>query len=113
MGEGDPLVERTDNKRCAVCHHLGTVRYVTFPLANRRGTTVIDRSTAYLAYGLRAGRHAAAMAARGEIDIVHGFGASAPYKDLYRHFGITTEAIVAAATAALGKERGAPRKERA
>jgi len=53
------------------------VRYVTFPLANRRGTTVIDRSTAYLAYGLRAGRHAAAMAARGEIDIVHGFGASA------------------------------------
>lgn len=42
-----------------------------------------------------------------------GFGASAPYKDLYRHFGITTEAIVAAAIAALGKERGAPRKERA
>jgi transketolase len=25
-----------------------------------------------------------------------GFGASAPYKDLYRHFGITTEAIVQA-----------------
>jgi transketolase len=42
-----------------------------------------------------------------------GFGASAPYKDLYRHFRITTEAIVAAATAALGKERGASRKERA
>src|SRR6185312_7896442 len=42
-----------------------------------------------------------------------GFGASAPYKDLYRHFGITTEAIVVAATAALGKECGAPRKERA
>ena len=42
-----------------------------------------------------------------------GFGASAPYKDLYRHFGITAEAIVAAATAALGEGRGAPRKERA
>jgi transketolase len=44
---------------------------------------------------------------------MHGFGASAPYKDLYRHFGITAEAIVAAATAALGERRGAPRKERA
>jgi len=36
MGEGDPLVARTDRKRCAVCHHLGTVRYVTFPLHSRR-----------------------------------------------------------------------------
>jgi transketolase len=42
-----------------------------------------------------------------------GFGASAPYKDLYRHFGITTEAIVAAAFAALGEKRELPRKERA
>jgi transketolase len=25
---------------------------------------------------------------------MQGFGASAPYKDLYRHFGITAEAIV-------------------
>src|SRR5205085_10790113 len=32
MGEGDPLVARTDRKRSAVCHHLGTVRFVTFPL---------------------------------------------------------------------------------
>ena len=30
-----------------------------------------------------------------------GFGASAPYKDLYRHFGITAEAIVQAAKAKL------------
>ncbi|HVT56688.1 MAG TPA: transketolase [Xanthobacteraceae bacterium] len=30
-----------------------------------------------------------------------GFGASAPYKDLYRHFGITAEALVAKAKAAL------------
>ena len=36
MGEGDPMVERTDRRRCAVCHHLGTVRYVTFPLHSRR-----------------------------------------------------------------------------
>jgi transketolase len=32
-----------------------------------------------------------------------GFGASAPYKDLYRHFGITAENIAAAALAKLGK----------
>jgi transketolase len=30
-----------------------------------------------------------------------GFGASAPYKDLYRHFGITPEAVAAAALAKL------------
>jgi transketolase len=36
-----------------------------------------------------------------------GFGASAPYKDLYRHFGITPEAVVAAALAALGREDAA------
>jgi transketolase len=43
-----------------------------------------------------------------------GFGASAPYKDLYRRFGITTEAIVAAARAGLGdNRRERPREERA
>jgi transketolase len=31
------------------------------------------------------------------------FGASAPYKDLYRHFGITPEKVAAAALAKLGK----------
>lgn len=55
---------------------LRHVPYLTFPLANRRGTTVIDRSTAYLLYGERAGRLAAALAASGDADIVHGFGAS-------------------------------------
>jgi transketolase len=29
------------------------------------------------------------------------FGASAPYKDVYKHFGITPEAVVAAAEAKL------------
>jgi len=33
---------------------------------------------------------------------MHGFGASAPADDLYRHFGITVEAIVAAVDARLG-----------
>jgi transketolase len=36
-----------------------------------------------------------------------GFGASAPYKDLYKHFGITAEAVVAAGIEALGRERSA------
>jgi glycosyltransferase involved in cell wall biosynthesis len=52
------------------------VPYTTFPYANRRGTTILDRSTAYPLFGLRAGRLAARMAAGGEIDIVHGLGAS-------------------------------------
>ncbi|MFI4972273.1 MAG: transketolase-like TK C-terminal-containing protein, partial [Hyphomicrobiales bacterium] len=32
-----------------------------------------------------------------------GFGASAPYKDLYKHFGVTAEAVADAAARKLGK----------
>jgi transketolase len=35
------------------------------------------------------------------------FGASAPYQDLYKHFGITAEAVVAAALASFGREEKA------
>ena len=35
LGEGDPLVEKLRNNGCAVCNHLGTVRYLTFPLHAR------------------------------------------------------------------------------
>jgi glycosyltransferase involved in cell wall biosynthesis len=52
------------------------VPYYTFPLAGRRGTTVIDRSTAYPIFGLRAGRLAMELVKSGRVDIVHGFGAS-------------------------------------
>jgi len=52
------------------------VSYLTFPFANRRGTTVLDRSTAYLLYGYRAGRLAQALARDSSADIIHGFGAS-------------------------------------
>ena len=52
------------------------VPYRTFPLAGRRGTTVIDRSTAYPIFGLRAGRVALDLVRSGRVDIVHGFGAS-------------------------------------
>ena len=34
---------------------------------------------------------------------MHDFGASAPYKDLYRHFGITPEKVAEAALSKLGK----------
>lgn len=52
------------------------VPYRTFPLAGRRGTTVIDRSTAYPLFGMRAGRAAWALVRDGGIDVVHGLGAS-------------------------------------
>jgi glycosyltransferase involved in cell wall biosynthesis len=55
---------------------LRPVPYVTFPFAGRRGTTVIDRSTAYPIFGLRAGRVALSLVREGSIDIVHGLGAS-------------------------------------
>ncbi len=38
---------------------------------------------------------------RGRFVGMHSFGASAPYKDLYKHFGITAEAVADAAVAAL------------
>lgn len=50
--------------------------YHTFPLANRRGTTVLDRSTAYPIWGMRAGRRVLEMVRAKQIDLVHGFGAS-------------------------------------
>ena len=52
------------------------IPYRTFPLAGRRGTTVLDRSTAYPLWGLRAGRRALDLVREKRIDIVHGFGAS-------------------------------------
>jgi glycogen synthase len=52
------------------------VSYLTFPLANRSGTTILDRSTSYLLFGIRAGRLARRLVQAGEVDIVHGFGAS-------------------------------------
>ena len=56
---------------------LRHVSYLTFPFANRRGTTILDRSSAYLLYGERAGRMAATLVTEGRVHLVHGFGASA------------------------------------
>jgi glycogen synthase len=55
---------------------LEFVPYHTFPGASRRGTTVLDRSTAYPLFGLRAGRAAFDLVRAGRADLVHGFGAS-------------------------------------
>lgn len=52
------------------------IPYHTFPFAGRRGTTVLDRSTAYPMWGLRAGRFALELVREKRADIVHGFGAS-------------------------------------
>lgn len=52
------------------------VPYRTFPLAGRRGTTVLDRNTAYPVFGYRAGRAAAALVRAGTVDVVHCHGAS-------------------------------------
>jgi transketolase len=40
---------------------------------------------------------------RGTILAMHSFGASAPFKDVVRHFGFTVEAIVTAAQAQIGR----------
>jgi hypothetical protein len=32
LGEADPLVVPTTKNRCAICDHVGTVRFLTFPL---------------------------------------------------------------------------------
>ena len=55
---------------------LVTVPYRTFPFAGRRGTTILDRVTAYPWFGWRAGHVAADLVQRQEVDIVHGMGAS-------------------------------------
>jgi glycosyltransferase involved in cell wall biosynthesis len=52
------------------------VPYLTFPGAGRKGTTILDRSTAYPLFGRRLGREAAALVAAGRVDIVYGLGAS-------------------------------------
>lgn len=69
---GGPVDPELADTRLEVRH----VPYRTFPFAGRRGTTVLDRSTAYPLFGERAGRLAAELAAAGGIDIVHGLGAS-------------------------------------
>ena len=74
------LITRTPSRGSPALDEPGittrVVPYRTFPFAGRRGTTVIDRSTAYPLFGERAGRLAWTLVGEQQIDIVHGFGAS-------------------------------------
>lgn len=70
-----------------------TIPYRTFPLAGRRGTTVIDRSTAYPLFGRRAGRFAAELVRRDEVDLVYGLGASVLGYARAREHGATAPLI--------------------
>ena len=61
-------------------HERLTTRFVpyrTFPLAGRRGTTILDRNTAYPLFGWRAGKLARRLVAEGAAQIVQGYGAAA------------------------------------
>jgi glycogen synthase len=73
-----PPAEGREWNRAAI-HEAVTAEFVpyrTFPFAGRRGTTVLDRSTAYPLFGLRAGRRALELVRDGKADIVHGLGGS-------------------------------------
>jgi len=74
---GDPLAAPT-----VTWHH---VPYRTFPFAGRRGTTVIDRSTAYPVFGYLAGRLAMQLVTNHAVDVVIGNGASALGYAVARH----------------------------
>lgn len=70
------LPSGTDREGPAGCARIW-VPYWTFPFAGRRGTTVLDRVTAYPWFGYRAGRVVARLVSEQRIDLVHGLGASA------------------------------------
>jgi glycosyltransferase involved in cell wall biosynthesis len=77
---GTPSTARARDDWSALCATPGFshafVPYRTFPLAGRRGTTILDRSTAYPIFGARAGRVVAGQVASGAIDVVYALGAS-------------------------------------
>jgi transketolase len=47
------------------------------------------------------------VGANGHVIAMNSFGASAPLKDLLKHFGFTTEAVVAAAKSQIALSRHA------
>jgi len=73
---------------------LTTVPYRTFPLAGRKGTTILDRSTAYPRFGRRAGDVAAEAARAGDADVVYALGASAYGYALAKRRGEVTAPLV-------------------
>lgn len=59
VGEGPPLVEPTEKRRCAVCNRLGTVCFQSFPL-HHEGVAAIDLCAEHLRglIGRRLGQYA-------------------------------------------------------
>ncbi len=41
VGEGPPLIEKTEKRRCAVCNRLGTVCFLSYPL-HHDGVVAVD-----------------------------------------------------------------------
>jgi hypothetical protein len=65
VGEAPPLVERTERARCTICAHVGTVRFLTFPL-HAQEAVEFDLCPEHLRalLGRRLGPHAYAQVAR-------------------------------------------------
>lgn len=78
---GEPRDARARDSWAAMTAHprfsVSFVPYRTFPFAGRRGTTIVDRGTAYPVFGWRAGRLVAKAVAAGRVDVVYALGASA------------------------------------
>jgi transketolase len=67
-------------------------------------TVIVGKAPVNIAVeaGVRAGWDAI-IGSAGTFIGMNSFGASAPYRELYRHFGLTAETVTAAALARLGK----------
>jgi transketolase len=66
------------------------------PPAERQATIGTAKVNVAVEAGIRQGWDAI-IGSEGSFVGMTGFGASAPYKDLYRHFGLTAEKVVEAA----------------
>ena len=73
---------------------LDAIPHVDYPIKSR---SVNPRVGAPMAFDRALLRDAVTIGSDGLFVGMSGFGASAPYKDLYRHFGITPERIAEAA----------------
>jgi transketolase len=76
--------------------------WLALPQSERAAVIGTAKVNVAVEAGIRQGWDAI-IGPRGTFIGMTGFGASAPYKDLYRHFGLTAEKVAEAALAQLGK----------
>jgi transketolase len=76
--------------------------WLALPQSERAAVIGTAKVNVAVEAGIRQGWDAV-IGPRGTFIGMTGFGASAPYKDLYRHFGLTAEKVAEAALAQLGK----------